>query len=440
MTPEQQLAMKTARSLLDLGFDIERVIASGLVDNQLHDFVREQIDRERSIVLLPANVLAAGVSQSNWLIDRDRSGWYYWPALRNFLLIKKGWDSSVVRSLDDSSDRVLRYLADPNDKEFDRRGLVIGYVQSGKTANFTAVIAKAVDAGYRFIVVFSGIDNSLRRQTNIRLKRELVGYQTTNPKAVDMPPMGQQWVEFTTEDLTDGDFDPGRVNHGPLQGSQPVLLVMKKNGARIRKLLSWLGNAPTEVLEKLPLLVIDDEADQASIDTRGTYQQEHGPLPADYEEPTVINGYIRTLLNRFRRSAYVAYTATPFANALIPHDTHDPSVGADLFPRDFIVDLPKPSNYFGAEEIFGRMDISNGQVVGGIDVIRNVDPGDIQLLEQGQWAEPLENAIIDFVLAGAARSFRGDRDEPATMLIHTSQKIIEHGNIGGLVSLKSTLR
>ncbi len=435
MTNEQQHAMRLARSMLDLGIGLDQVLASGLIPTSLHEFVREQINRERAVILVPATTLAADPSHENWLIDRDRGGWYYWPALRNYLIVKKGWDSTVVRSLDDSSDRVLSRLADPQDTEFDKRGLVIGFVQSGKTANFTALIAKAVDAGYRFVVVFSGMDNSLRRQTNIRLKRELVGYTTPSAKSVEMPPLGKQWHEFTTEDF-DGDFEPGRVNHGPLQGSQPVLLVMKKNGPRIRKLLNWLSAAPADVMETLPILVVDDEADQASVDTRGTYQLEDDLLPADYEPPAVINGLIRTLLKRFKRSAYVAYTATPFANALIPHDTYDPTVGDDLFPRDFIIDLPKPTTYFGAEEFFGRLDPDNGQRIGGLNIIRDVDDSDIAQLQQGQWVTALENAIIDFVLGGAARAQRGQRDEPATMLIHTSQRIIEHGNIRGLVSTR----
>jgi hypothetical protein len=431
MTVDQQNAMRLVRVNLSMGINLDQVLP--LVRPELQQFVREQVERERAVVLTPATTLASTTEQSNWLNERDRLGWYYWPELRNYLLAQKGWDNPTVRSIDDASDRVLNQLADPNTPEFDKRGLVIGYVQSGKTANFTALIAKAVDAGYRFVVVFSGLDNSLRRQTNIRLKRELVGYSSPSTKAVPLPPRGQQWHEFTTEDLQ-GDFDPGRVNHGSLQGSQPVLLVMKKNGPRIRKLLAWLQDAPSEVMEKLPILVIDDEADQASVDTRGTYQLEDDPLPPDYEPPAVINGLIRSLLKRFRRSAYVAYTATPFANTLIPHNTFDPTFGEDLFPRDFIIDLPKPLGYFGAEEYFGRLDLTSGGTIGGLDVVRDVQDADIIQLEQGQWVQPLQDAIVDFVLAGAARSVRGAKTEPATMLIHTSQKIIDHGNLHRLVA------
>jgi hypothetical protein len=433
MTPEQQQAVRTARAMLDLGHSLEMVMNSGLIPENLRDFVRQELLRDENFPLAPARTLVAEPNRPDWLSDLDRSTWYYWPALRQFLLTHKGWDNSALRSLDDSSDRILRQLMPPGTERFDIRGLVLGFVQSGKTANYTAVIAKAADAGYRLVIVLSGIDNGLRRQTNIRLKRELVGFPDNRPTAVRLPPMGHQWHEFTRDEL-DGDFRPGFANHAALQGSQPVLLVVKKNGPVLRRLLRWLDEAPVEVRRTLPFLLIDDEADQASVDTRGTYQAEDGPPDPDYEAPSVINGLIRDLLQRFERRAYIAYTATPFANILIPHDTTDPRVGNDLYPKDFIVDLPKPPGYFGAEEFFGRMDTAAGGEVGGLDVIRQVTDADIVMLENGQIPQSLEVAILCFVLAGAARAQRGDASQPATMLIHTSQLIVVQANLRRLVT------
>jgi hypothetical protein len=240
--------------------------------------------------------------------------------------------------LDEITDRVLGQFAPPVTEQFDIRGLVLGFVQSGKTANYTALAAKAADVGYRLVVVLSGVDNGLRRQTQIRLKGELVGYNDNRAGAVRLPTLGRQWHEFTLEELN-GDFQPGYANHAALQGSQPVLLVVKKNGTVLRRLLRWLDDAPDEVRRTIPLLVIDDEADQASVDTRGTYQTEDEATDPDYEPPSIINGLIRDLLRKSQRRVYVAYTATPFANILIPHDTVDPRVQNDLYPRDFIVDL-----------------------------------------------------------------------------------------------------
>ena len=422
MTPEQLAAMRTVRAMLDLGHPLDTVLSTGLIPQQIHAFIREQLAREDNFRLSPAKVIVTERNRPDWTVDLDRSRWHYWPELRQFLITRKRWDGLAIRSLEDSSDRVLKLLESPSRETFDVRGLVLGYVQSGKTANYTAVIAKAADAGYRVIIVLSGIDNGLRRQTNIRLKRELVGFADARPSAVRLPPMGLQWHEFTTDDLN-GDFQPGNASHGALQGTQPVLLVVKKNGAVLRRLLAWIDAAPAESRQSLPLLVIDDEADQASVDTRGSLQREDEPLPADYEPPSVINGLIRDLLQKFERRCYVAYTATPFANILIPHDTVDPSVGNDLYPKDFIVDLPRPVGYFGAEEFFGRVDAHTGEDVGGLDVVRPVSDLDVAALQNGQTPDSLQEALLDFILSGAARGQRGEGDQPATMLIHTSQMI-----------------
>jgi len=435
MDIEQQRALRTAQSLADLGYSIDAIFATGLIPEAHQQFVRDELERDANIELVPARSIIADANREDWLASVDRSNWYYWPTLRNYLITVKGWQSATIRSLDDSSDRILRQLATPVTPTFDIRGLVLGFVQSGKTANFTALIAKATDAGYRLVIVLSGIDNGLRRQTNIRLKRELVGYPEGRANSVRLPPLGQQWHEFTREDLA-GDFQPGFANHAALQGSQPVLLVIKKNGPVLRRLLRWLDDAPIEVRRTLPMLVIDDEADQASVDTRGTYQTEDGPFDPDYEPPSVINGLIRDLLRKFDRRAYVAYTATPFANILIPHDASDPHVGNDLYPKDFIIDLPRPPGYFGAEDIFGRFDPSSGATADALDVIRNVPDEDIAYLEHGTLPPSLISALEAFVLAGAARAQRGDASAPATMLVHTSQLIATQAHIGAQLAAR----
>jgi hypothetical protein len=379
--------------------------------------------------------VTAEPDRADWLASLDRSNWTYWPALREYL-IRKGWDSAQLRTLDDNSDRIVRQLSSPIEPGFDKRGLVLGYVQSGKTANFTAVISKAADAGYRLVIVLSGIDNSLRRQTQIRLNRELVGYADARLNAVRRPPIGRLWHQFTTEDRG-GDFRPGNANYAALQGSQPVLLVVKKNGTVLRRLHAWLDGAPHEVRAQLPTLVVDDEADQASVDTRGSYQSdEQQPDPEEYEAPSRINGLIRELLGKFRRCCFVAYTATPFANILIPHDTTDPRVGNDLYPKDFILALPKPSGYFGAEDLFGRPDPGADVRLLGLDIVRAVPDIDLVALDEGRVPESLEWAMLDFVLAGAARAYRGSSEQPATMLVHTSPLVAEQAVVRSLVEAR----
>jgi len=432
MTPEQQQALRTARTLIDLGFPLDTVLSNPLIPVEQREFVRAELEREANQTLIPARSIVGDRDRPDWVAPLDRLTWYYWPTLRTYLL-SRNWSGPQIRSLDNNSDRILRQLAPPSQEAFDIRGLVLGYVQSGKTASFTALIAKAADAGYRLIIVLSGIDNSLRRQTQIRLNRELVGYAENRPNAVRLPPTGQQWHQFTSEDIH-GDFRAGHANYGALQGSQPVILVVKKNGAVLRRLHAWIDAAPEEVRRSLPVLIIDDEADQASVDTRGSYQgDDELPDPEEYEPPSRINGLIRDLVRKFRRCAYVAYTATPYANILIPHDTVDPTVGNDLYPKDFIIDLPKPEGYFGAEELFGRLDPESGGQVGGIDIIREVSDESLAMLSEGQMPPILEQALFDFVLGGAARAQRGQASQPATMLVHTSPYIADQGTIRDLV-------
>ncbi len=429
LSTQQEQALKTARILLDLGHPKAVVLANPLIPVDLKQWVDQRLNEEANRTFERARVISATVEQSDWLGSIDRSEWHYWPTLRSFLLGVKGWPKDTVTSLDDASDRILRELKPPSTSEFDIRGLVLGYVQSGKTANFTALIAKAADAGYRLVVVFSGIDNGLRRQTQIRLNKELTGYPTNPPGAVRMPPVGKQWHQFTTDDLQ-GDFHAGRANHAALQGSQPVLIVVKKNGPVLRRLQSWFQSAPEEVRKTLPALFIDDEADQASVDSRGSYQtqEDFDADHPDYEAPAVINGLIRSLIGMFTRRAYVAYTATPFSNILIPHDTYDGQAGADLYPKDFLIDLPKPRGYFGTEEFFGRFDPVDDSQVDGLDVLRIVTSEEVASFVQNNELTPsVDQALHAFILGGAARALRGKPEAPCTMLVHTSQRIADQG-------------
>ncbi|SDT30341.1 Z1 domain-containing protein [Pseudomonas cedrina] len=423
----QDQALRTARFLLDLGHSKDDVLSNQLIPAELREWVANRLEEESNKTFERARVISSTEELHDWLLSVDRSEWYYWKTLRSYLLGYKGWSKDTVLSLDDASDRILRELKPPSTAEFDIRGLVLGYVQSGKTANFTAVIAKAADAGYRLIVVFSGIDNGLRRQTQLRLNRELTGYPTNPRGAVRLPPVGRQWHQFTSDDL-DGDFSIGRANHAALQGSQPVLLVIKKNGAVLRRLKAWFDSAPPEVRLTLPALFIDDEADQASVDTRGSYQTQAAfdADNPDYEAPAVINGLIRSLISIFSRRAYVAYTATPFANILIPHNTYDGAVGSDLYPKDFFIDLPKPPGYFGTEEFFGRFDSNGNESVSGLDVVRIIPAKEVvSLLQDNLLPASLNLSLFAFVLGGAARAKRGKGDAPSTMLVHTSQRIAD---------------
>ncbi|MFB7616005.1 Z1 domain-containing protein [Kitasatospora sp. NPDC056181] len=346
--------------------------------------------------------------QPGSVVRNNRQTWYVgpqdgdrcWPALHG-LLGDGGWDKASLQSLDDASTKVVSMLDHPLEKEFSTRGLVVGYVQSGKTTNFTALIAKAADAGYKFFIVLAGMHNGLRRQTQLRLQDQLVD------QVVD------QWHALTGPD---GDFEPPHGNPAAFfaqSNGQHVLCVVKKNVPRLRKLKNWLEKAP-DYLKNCPTLIIDDEADQASVASKTT------------------NPLIREIIDLFPRGGYVGYTATPFANLLI-----DPS-SEDLYPRDFIVNLPKPEGHFGTEVLFGRQPIDGedpDDAPDGYDMIRTVPYEEIPLVRPGRdeledFVPEIEGALRDsvlyFWLATAARRFRGTGNRHSTMLVHTSVSTVVH--------------
>ncbi len=429
-----QEALGLARHMISTGMSIDEATSNSAIPHEYRNSIKSKLLEEETFVLKPTKVISEDETQGIWLDKKDRDDWYYWPRLRAYLSATKGWPSNRVRSLDDSSDKVLRNMSDPEIESFNKKGLVLGYVQSGKTANYTALIAKAVDVGYRLIIVLAGMDNGLRRQTQIRLQQELVGYPDNSRNAVRFPEQGKVWHVFTKEDIH-GDFDAGSVDTAALHGNQPVLMVIKKNGAILRRVLRWLTEASPQAIQNSPVLLIDDEADQASIDTRGTYQAESSDPAEENEPPSVINGLIRQLASHFCRCAYVAYTATPYANILIPADANNPDVGEDLYPRDFFIDLPKPDGYMGAEELFGKAAFSGDETdSGGLDIIRYVPDEDVDTLKESiELPQTLRDALLDFVLAGSARVLRGHGDEPATMLIHVSHLTDDHDRVKSLV-------
>jgi hypothetical protein len=345
-----------------------------------------------------------------WYLGPDPEG-IYWPALHQLLLLRN-WSSGTITSLDDASTKVVSLLQPPGLGKINTRGLVLGYVQSGKTANFSAVIAKASDAGYKFFIVLSGLTNLLRSQTQLRLERELINLNR------------EKWFTLTE---VNRDFIPGPIRNVNAflteYSGHKLLCVVKKNASVLRRLLSWLKAASSEVLGSCPILIIDDEADQASVNASGSEDRR-----------TVINRLLMQILAVLPKAAYVGYTATPFANVFI-----DPKVPEDLYPRDFIVDLPKPAGYFGAEQIFGRERLNQDeseQEFDGLDMIRHIDEYEIPFLTppgknarysfQPELTSSLEKALRYFWMATAARFARGDSDAHSTMLIHTSLYIEVH--------------
>lgn len=364
--------------------------------------------------------------------------WYYWQRYEVMLRRSPSWKPEQVDSVAAESLRILGKIPDPTySQRFQARGLVVGYVQSGKTANYTAVAARAADAGYRIVIVLSGIHESLRRQTQNRLERELTGHQ---PGGVGPAQLNYEWIALTrpTEDFREVDV---RI----LQSPSPILIVAKKHTTVLRKLDRWL-EAAGRFLDAKPVLLIDDEADQASINTRGNRDPEPGDDDEDEDDrecaPSITNGLIRQILSRAPAAAYVAYTATPFANILINPNAVDRHVGIDLFPKDFVIQLPRPSGYTGTEELFG---VSTH----GREVLRLVPEAHATALRgAGRRRRSLEvtltsdsvsipdtliDALLCFCVVGAVRSIReraSGKDLLAhTMLVHVSPRKADQSRI-----------
>jgi hypothetical protein len=346
----------------------------------------------------------------NWT---DGTTWGNWERHEAFLRSQPKWKPHQVDSVRDESLKIIGKTTDLRRSEFQCRGLVVGYVQSGKTANFTAVAARAADVGYRLVIVLSGVHDSLRNQTQVRLNRELAE-------------IGVNWQSLTTET---NDFEVP-INPDGFESTGTVLIVVKKICAVLRKVSEWVRQLDGK-LGKIPVLMIDDEADQASVNTRGNRRDPDEQEPPDPDaidgNPTETNRLIREILGHIPKATYIGYTATPFANILINPDAYDHEVGEDLFPRDFVVQLPRPDGYTGTEELFGV-------TAQGRDVLRIVDPADAKTLKtkRRRKRDPLVvqdrqgipqslcDALLVFAVAGAIRRLRGQVGKPHTMLVHSS--------------------
>lgn len=356
---------------------------------------------------------------------------YYWRRYRNYLAEEKGFSRGVTASISKDTDTILSFCGNPKKEGIrDRRGMVVGHVQSGKTANYSGLVCKAADAGYKLIIIIAGISSDLRNQTQSRIDEGFIGQDSEALlKGIAAKKIGVgNCATSSTSDSYAGIEHPSTFtsatrdfNKAKATGlgislkaiSNPVVFVIKKNTGILKNLIEWLKvqNTHNEITQiKEPLLVIDDEADNASINTKSSK-----------DEISRINGQIRELLELFERSTYVGYTATPFANIFIDPKSEDEMVGHDLFPRDFIYTLNPPDNYMGPAEYF------SGQEAESRHVRLIKDNGDLLPLSH-KINDPLidlpgslKKAVRTFVLAAAIRRKRGDSKKHCSMMINASR-------------------
>ncbi|MGW2087472.1 Z1 domain-containing protein [Streptomyces sp. NPDC001880] len=410
--------------------------------------LRKALDRAVPVFKEPGPTVISKEFTSWYSRDSAAARSFYWNSYEQ-LLRRKGWSDAAVSSLDEASHAVVERLSDPTRTEaYGARGLVVGYVQSGKTANFTGVAAKAIDAGYRLVIVLGGTLNLLRDQTQRRLDMELIGQENilrgadpSDPDALvgidyqddeDWPAKfvshGQR--AFNIERLTTRDDDyrslrqgigaleiEKREKHLPLYVPDNLhraaarVMVVKKNKSVLTNLVKDLKKIGP-ILREIPTLIIDDESDQASVNTSDPKKWESGQT-----RRTAINGLISQLLGLLPRAQYVGYTATPFANVFI-----DPSDGEDIFPRDFLISLPRPVGYMGVQD-FHDLD---GEGTAEKTHVRGI---------HDHTGDRLQEAMDAFVLTGALKLYRADRGVPEgpfrhhTMLVHESVKMDDHADL-----------
>lgn len=344
---------------------------------------------------------------------------YYWGRYKR-LLAEKNYSSQVLATMDNVTDRILGLLENPEKNDpWDRRGMVVGHVQSGKTANYIGLICKAADAGYRLIIVIAGIHNNLRNQTQARIDEGFVGRDSAL-KVTDRERriigVGRYDSRRQPWTFTNSVRDFNKVGAEQVGGQLsdlhvPAVFVIKKNSNTLKNLIEWLkeynarGGARTIAA---PMLLIDDEADNASIN-----------IKQDKGEISRINGQIRELLHIFDHSCYVGYTATPFANIFISPDTDHDMLGEDLFPRHFIVGLDPPTNYFGASRVF---------LEDADSIVCHIDDNEdyLPLKHEKNFAvaslpPSLIEAIRTFVVARAIRLVRGQVNQHCSMLVNASR-------------------
>ncbi|NOK38963.1 Z1 domain-containing protein [Corallococcus exercitus] len=347
---------------------------------------------------------------------------YYWDRFKKWLQ-RQGWPAGVLSGLDRTTDEVLDLLGNPAElNTWKRRGLVMGDVQSGKTATYSALICKAADAGYGFIILLTGTIENLRQQTQARLDEGFVGFDSSEQLkrnrrdlrvGVGLIDGRRQATVFTSSsaDFRSTTLDTLGMRLNSLR--DPAIVVIKKHTRILENLRDWLRSYNTTTpsgLIEIPTLIIDDEADNASINTND-----------ENKDPTRVNERIRELLTLFRQTTYVGFTATPFANIFVNPDDQDGMLGDDLFPRDFIYTLQAPTNYFGPRRIF--MDDSGS----GLH-LRSIQDADAAIPSKHRsnfkvTALPgsLIKALHAFLVANAIRDLRGEGPSHRSMLVNVSQ-------------------
>ncbi len=398
-------------------------------NNDIIDVVKN-ITCKYQIFTTPGESIVSDYEQDSWYDDRKLEiEPTFWLRYRNYLIDEKNFSPNVVTTLGEETldGKLMNYIIDPETETSQpllRRGLIIGDVQSGKTSTYIGFMCKAADAGYKVFILLTGTTEPLRKQTQERVEEGFIGIDMSSDNGGKRVGVGMDnnpimaWSMTSRKNDFTGNSDKNVIPLVNAIGSKnnAVVFVIKKNTTTLTKLKDWLVtlNATNGEID-LPMLMIDDEADNASIHTG-----------KNKEDPTKINRLIRELLNVFTKANYVGFTATPFANVFIDPEKTDTMLNQDLFPEDFIVALPTPSNYIGAEKIFEKDGEYHSQLIYINDAGNEEKDGfPFYFLHKKEWQddlpESLTDAIYTFYLANALRDLRGDKNTHRSMLINISR-------------------
>lgn len=443
---EQARTPERIREVVEMGAKVAAVVGSpydveAVIADMRHLF---------SVTIEGATVLEDHEPKAHvpWLATRKaKIEWRFWPRYMAFLQRESGMADTSVNALDELTDRILGLLEDPQrEGPWDRRGMVVGSVQSGKTANYTGLICKALDSGYKLVIILAGIHSNLRSQTQLRIDEGVLGFDTQKTRRLNTNsrigvglfsrPGEFLHIHSLTSSAENGDFNKRVADSaGIMLGSDPVVLVVKKNSRLLGNLLQWILPVAAEedphtkkkIVRNVPLLLIDDEADNASINTTSKKR-----ASANSDSVTAINGKIRDLLSHFGKVAYVGYTATPFANIFINPHAQTEKHGEDIFPRSFIANVKPPSDYVGPARAFGLTGDPDANIpeqvalpiVSPIDDY--ADPSCFPPLHKKDHVPTelpgsLKKAIRCFILACAARRARGQVTKHNSMLVHVTR-------------------
>ena len=399
-----------------------------VTDEELEE-CKKNVSYKYQIYTTPGQSIVDDYDQEKWYEDaKEGISPFFWSRYKNYLIDKKHFSPNVVSTLGEETldANIMNYLGNPDSSTpFLRRGLVIGDVQSGKTSTYIGLICKAADAGYKVFILLTGTIESLRQQTQERVEEGFIGINMSADNTggqrvgvgLDNQPIRAMGLTSRKSDFT-GDSDQIAVS---LQDKNAVVFVIKKNSSVLKNLTDWLISLNADPLTRkidLPVLIIDDEADNASINTS-----------KDKEDPTKINRMIRELANVFTKSNYVGFTATPFANVFIDPETPEKMEMQDLFPEDFIVALPTPSNYIGPMQIFTPNGKYHSQITYIEDAgVEEADGWPFYYKHKKEWEGDLPNSLTDsvftFYLANAIRDLRGDDKQHRSMLINISRFVM----------------